>query len=118
MTGLTIDIEHHGRCATLLLHGDLDLATKSLLRQRATVLLATHDLDQLTLDLADLKFLDSSGVGALVDLHNRAARLHVTLTLTAVPLGPARVLTIGGLADTFGLSAARTDLPGAETGQF
>ena len=103
MAGLSVDSQWHDGQAVLVLHGDLDLETRSILRDAGTEQLATPGLPKLTLDLADLTFLDSSGVGVLVELRNQANDNGVALDLVGVPPSAARVLTIGGLAPTFGL---------------
>jgi anti-anti-sigma factor len=109
VAGLSVDAQWHNGQAVLILHGDLDLETRSILRDAGTEQLATPGLPKLTLDLADLSFLDSSGVGVLVELHNQANENGVAMDLVAVPPSAARVLTIGGLAPTFGLPLDETD---------
>ena len=89
-----------------MLRGDLDMASRSVLRTAGAAQLATPGLVELTLDLSDLTFLDSSGVGALVELRNQANEYGVGINLVAVPPRAARVLTIGGLAGTFGIPPA------------
>jgi anti-sigma B factor antagonist len=86
----------------LALTGDLDLAAVDDLRDGAQVQLAAG-CRRLTLDLAGVTFLDSSGLGALVELRNVARRSGVYLAVVNVPPGPARIITIAGLAETFDL---------------
>ncbi len=105
VAGLDVETQRHDGYAVLVLHGELEMATRSILSDAGQAQLAVPGLIGLTLNLADLTFLDSSGVGALVHLRNQATDRGVTMDLADVPTGPARVLTIGGLAETFGLPA-------------
>jgi anti-sigma B factor antagonist len=57
--------------AVVTLSGELDLSNVDVLQSRLDPLLATHPA-VLTFDLANLRFLDSSGIGVLV-----AASSHV-----------------------------------------
>lgn len=86
----------------LRVSGDLDLATLASLRTAAEAALAACG-DGLVLDLTELTFVDSSGLGLLVELRNRALAQGGTLQLQHVPSGPKRVIEIAGLAETFGV---------------
>jgi anti-sigma B factor antagonist len=94
-------LEVDGR-AVVTLRGELDLAT-------APDLLRTlqHLLDQritaLTLDLADLSFIDSSGLGTLCRVLADAQERGATLELDRVPDHARRVLEITGLTELFSL---------------
>jgi anti-anti-sigma factor len=55
---------------------------------------------RLILDFAEVTFMDSSGVSALVKLHRRLGS-DGTLVLCDVPLQPRRVLEITGLLKVF-----------------
>jgi anti-sigma B factor antagonist len=88
--------------------GDLDLAAVPQLRQEVQARLA-NGTQSLTLDLGGITFLDSSGLGVLVELRNLAGGQGVGLDIVNVPAGPARIITIAGLADTFGLPSADND---------
>jgi anti-anti-sigma factor len=80
--------------ATLV--GELDLANSPLLRDE---LLAALDagLDELTLDLAGLTFVDSSGLAVLVVVHKRAAEAGTAFRLRSVTAPVARVIEACGL---------------------
>lgn len=58
-------IEHVVRSATLRLAGRLDAMSAPELRERLTAL-AAGGVHQLTVDLADVDFIDSAGLAALV----------------------------------------------------
>jgi len=79
------------------------LATKSRLRDVAMVQLGVSGLATLGLDLTDIRFLDSSGISVLVELRSQARERGIDLEILAVSRRAARVLTIVGLADSFGI---------------
>jgi anti-anti-sigma factor len=94
---LAIDVKV-GSPVTVTLRGDLDLHTVPSLRK---ALLMLRD-DDVVVDCADLHFLDSSGIAALVDEQRERERLHRLIHLRNV-VGPARrSLEICGLIDMLG----------------
>lgn len=103
MADLDVQIQAYPGQAMLVLHGELDLATKSRLHEVAMAQLDVSGLATLGLDLTDITFLDSSGVSVLVELRNQAQERGINLEIVAVSRSAARVLTIVGLADSFGI---------------
>ena len=98
---LSIDIHLGTDEVTLALCGDLDMATVPLLLSEA------ETVDQcrvMTLDLADLSFIDSAGIGYLVNLHGRLARDQRKLRLVHPTAHVRQVLDIIGVDGLFGLA--------------
>jgi anti-anti-sigma factor len=97
--GLTIDVEQEDARVTLVARGELTLETASLLREA----LAEHEHAAATvvLDLRDVAFLDSSGLGELLGAHQRARRQGRRLVLARrADSQVAQVLDISGLDTT------------------
>ena len=111
MPRLDVEIHAQSEQVMLILHGELDMATEAQLRDVADAQLAAHDLTKLEVDLADIAFLDSSGVSALVDLRKNATDRGVDMQVVAVSHLAARVLTIVGLAEHFGIPADPDAVP-------
>jgi len=84
--------------------GDLDLA----LRERASRVIAgaVRAGGPLVLDLAAVRFVDSSGVAVLLQCHRACTEAGVDLRLRAVPPQPLRVLTLLGLTTHLPLEPA------------
>lgn len=103
---LSIDIksEHDGGAIVFRLRGSLDLATSPSLRG-ALLEEAEKDRHDIIVDLTQLEFLDSTGLGALIGAHRRAAEHsgHVRLIVQDGPI--ARLLNITGLMRVFGVYA-------------
>lgn len=103
VTELTADFTDEGDQSVLTLTGELDIDSVAELRERAQQHLAAGHFQQLTLDLAGLTFLDSSGLGLLLEIRRLAMNSNVEFKMVNVPAGPARVIAIAGLTETFGL---------------
>lgn len=111
MASLDVEIQSQPGQAILVLHGELDMATESRLRDVAMAQLEVSGLAKLGLDLADITFLDSCGVSVLVDLRNQANDRGIDMEILAVSQRAARVLTIVGLAEAFGIPPKKDSVP-------
>lgn len=98
---LSIDLKHDNDGTLLFkLRGSLDLATAPTVR--AALSDATEKgSNNLIIDLTELEFLDSTGLGVLIGAHRRAAERGETFRLI-VSDGPiSRLLNITGLIAVF-----------------
>ncbi len=95
--------------ATLVLTGEIDVASEPALRH-VTANLPLQDLQRLTVDLRDVPFMDSTGVGFLVALSKRMSAEGELLVVNAQPM-VARVLRITGVDRIVGLSEAPATPP-------
>lgn len=93
-----------GRAAVVQVRGELDLSTAPRLDERL-VSLADEGVLDVTLDLADLDFIDSSGLQTLVDGLERLREQGGDLGLRASKPSTLRVLEITGLTRVFRLDA-------------
>lgn len=89
-TGMIADFSMHGGAGCFAVEGELDLASTLVLRH---VLDAAIDVQEL--DLAALRFVDSTGLRALV--HARAA--HPRLRFVNVSSRARRAAALAGLTD-------------------
>jgi anti-sigma B factor antagonist len=86
--------------AVISLSGELDIASAPQLEERIQSLVdAGHT--RLIVDLADLTFCDSTGIGTLVRANNDCLNLGGYLRLAAPNRHVARVLAVVGLLNTF-----------------
>lgn len=81
------------------LAGELDIAGVEDVRPQLDELLG-QEPQPVRIDLASLRFLDSSGIAALIRIANRFTPVEVRNASPQV----RRVLAVLGLADRFGLS--------------
>jgi anti-sigma B factor antagonist len=104
---LSVDIksEHDGAAIIYRLRGSLDLATAPSLRA-ALIEAANEGKHEIIVDLTELEFLDSTGLGALIGAHRRALenRGRVRLIVHDGPI--QRLLNITGLMRIFAVYAS------------
>jgi anti-sigma B factor antagonist len=98
---LEIDlVEDPGDSRRLVVQGELDMSTAPKLN--GELIRAFRDESaQVVLDLRDISFIDSMGLGVLVSAKQRAKAAGVSMKFR-LPDGPARfAFTVTGLADSF-----------------
>ena len=83
----------------LTVTGELDMNTVELLARHVDERLAEAPRP-LTLDLAELAFMDSSGLRLLIDLYDRSRRENWTLTMVAPSSEAATMVLRATGADT------------------
>lgn len=86
--------------------GELDLAGASAMRAAGLAALGEPGSSTLVLDVTALTFVDSTGIGTWVELHNHASSQDQSLVLHGVSDNLNRVLTIAGLVSLFDLDGA------------
>jgi anti-anti-sigma factor len=101
VTPFSVTTEQVGDTTVLHLRGELDLATVPALRETAFAELERTDCATLAFDLAELAFLDSTGIGSWVEIRRRALNNGQRVVIRKVPDFVARVLEIGALMPLF-----------------
>jgi anti-sigma B factor antagonist len=101
VTPFSVSAERDGDTTVLRITGELDLATVPQLRSAAFAELDRPGCATLAFDLADLAFLDSTGIGSWVEIRGRAVTNGQRVVIRAVPDFVARVLEIGALTKLF-----------------
>lgn len=87
----------------IAVRGDLDIATADQLFRDANEALRASAPTQLVLDLSGVAFLDSSGIGTLVELRNVATDTGGALVLRQPSDRTRRLLEITALDSVFGI---------------
>jgi anti-sigma B factor antagonist len=96
MTTFSIDERTRGDGAELALSGDLDMSATFVLEPVLDRVLADAP-GELVLDLGEVPFLDSSGLGLLIATHERAERAGVDLAIASAGPEIQRVFQVAGL---------------------
>lgn len=95
---LSIRTVREGRTATVAAAGEIDLSTVDELRSAVTGA-ADDGTDKLRLDLTEVEFIDSTGLGGLLELRSTLRSRNVTLEIDAGD-GPVRqAMEITGLSE-------------------
>lgn len=85
--------------ATLEVSGEVDIAVAQEFVAAAVRCLEDPEATVLRIDLAGVTFLDSSGLGALVQARNHAQSVAKSVVIANVAPTVMKVFTITGLAD-------------------
>ncbi len=100
----TIDLVLESRTASgwsvLEVKGEVDLYTSPQLKDKVTEMIE-HGQSRLIIDLTDVGFMDSSGLGVLVTALKRARERDGSLALVCPEGSVHKVLTITGLDRVF-----------------
>jgi anti-anti-sigma factor len=95
---LTIHTTKEGTTATVAAAGEIDLSTVDDLRTAVTGV-ANDDVEKLLLDLDAVEFIDSAGLGGLLELRSTLRSRNVVLEIRAEE-GPVRqAMEITGLSE-------------------
>ena len=93
-----ISAERDTRKARLVLGGDLDMAARFQAEQALDQLLS-EPVEQLVVDLGEVTFVDSTGMGLVLELDDRARTDGFKLRLLRGPDDVQRVFELAGVAD-------------------
>jgi anti-sigma B factor antagonist len=95
---LAIERTRVGEAAVISLTGEVDGATAPRLREVVLDALSAPDTDVVVVDLTDVTFLSSAGLGALVEAHRAAHRRSEPLRVVVDHARPVlRPLQLAGL---------------------
>jgi anti-sigma B factor antagonist len=94
-----VDVESEPPQLRLVLKGELDLASAPLL-ERAIEALPWPELSELTLDLAGVRFIDSTGLSVLIRASHRAATADLRFSVVHAAAQPWKLFTIAGVIDS------------------
>ena len=97
---IDIKMENKGEAMIYRLRGSLDLATSPSVRA-ALMEAASEDKHEIIVDLTQLEFLDSTGLGALIGAHRRALEHDGNVRLVVREGAISRLLNITGLMRVF-----------------
>ena len=97
---LTLATDHNGDRAVITVAGELDAYSAPSLEEEASRLLS-DGVSDLVLDLSGTRFLDSSGLRAILTAQRRLADRDGRLSLRAPSESVRRLLDITGLVDHF-----------------
>lgn len=96
---LAVQAVTHGGAHTLVLSGELDVASGPDLTTAVRRLCSAPGATQLTIDLSKLTFCDSSGIKAMLEAKRICMEYRLEFRLIQVPQNIGRVFELTGLAD-------------------
>ena len=95
---LSIETTGFGERVQIHLHGDLDVATASIVLEHVQALFATG-ITELIVDASELTFVDSKGLSLLLALHKESTAGKGSLLIQGIGPQSAQLLRVAGLTD-------------------
>jgi anti-anti-sigma factor len=95
--------------AVVRVSGEVDVATCGLLRDRLLRIVTDEDFRGLVVNLAGVRFMDSTGIGVLVGVWRRVAATTASLALAEPAPQVRRVLDTAGLTRVLPVFDAEAD---------
>ena len=105
---LAVDVSAQQRCGVVRVAGELDLSTSAPLAARLR--LVASEWDGVVVDLTDVTFVDSTGLGVLVVAHDELRRKGGRLAVVCTHRLARRLLAVTALDTLF---PVRDDLKAA-----
>lgn len=97
MDDFRVDTTSDGPVASVAVGGELDAATAPVLDEAIRKLDRDDLVREVTVDLGDVGFIDSSGLSVLVAAHKRLRARGVSLVIDNATPGARRLFAIAGL---------------------
>ncbi|MGQ7864652.1 anti-sigma F factor antagonist [Bacillus sp. WC2502] len=94
---LDIDFQVKESVLCIRLTGELDHHSAETLRQQVTNYLETEDICHIVLNLADLTFMDSSGLGVILGRYKEIKQLGGEMVVCAISPAVNRLFDMSGL---------------------
>ncbi len=99
---MQIDIMEKDDLVVITVHGDIEMMTIKTFKQKLFEVGQTYDKN-IEIDLSDVDYIDSSGVGVLISLLKLQKKKDKTLSIKEVSSKVLNVLKLSSLADVFNL---------------
>lgn len=96
--GLNVGVYVKKDILILRLKGELDDVSVRDLRERISNYIDSYKINHLVLNLADLSFLDSSGIGFIIGRYHQLRKRNGDITISNVNSKIERIIYISGLA--------------------
>ena len=107
---MDLSIHHHDNHAVVSVSGEVDLSTSSQLDE-AVVDAIQQDTNHLTIDLANVSFLDSSGLGVIVKALKRSNEASIKFDVVASNERVLKVFAITGLDTVISIYSDLSAIP-------
>ena len=104
-----VEVKDEGRASVISLTGELDLASSGSLDEQLVRVIGSGT-EQVIVDLRELEFMDSTGLGTLVRAHQRAEEAGQRFALIRGPQQVQRLLSLTGVAERVELADAPEEL--------
>jgi len=90
--GARVKVSPHADCVVVTVSGSVDLSSAGRLANALQAAATAYRTPVLVIDMTDLAFIDSTGLGVLIHTHNRAKSLGESVVLVHAPPVVQRLL--------------------------
>jgi anti-sigma B factor antagonist len=104
-----VDVRNEDRAVVFAVEGELDLASSPTLEQ-AIDSVSEDDIDLLIVDLRELRFMDSTGLHALVKANKRAGEAGRKFAVVQGGAQIQRLLSLTGVGELLTVAASPEEL--------
>lgn len=94
---LVIGMEARNSVLLIRLKGELDHHTADQLRQQADSAMEKHDIKHIVLNLEELHFMDSSGLGVILGRYKKVKKNNGEMIICAISPAVKRLFEMSGL---------------------
>lgn len=94
---LVIDMEAKNSVLLIRLKGELDHHTAEQLRQQAENAITKHNIKHIVLNLEELHFMDSSGLGVILGRYKKIKKYNGEMIICAISPAVKRLFEMSGL---------------------
>lgn len=94
---LKIDLEVKHRVLCIRLEGELDHHTAEQLRNQVTTVIEEKDIKHIILNLGQLQFMDSSGLGVILGRYKQISNIGGEMVVCAISPDVKRLFEMSGL---------------------
>ena len=98
-----VHVEREGTSCVVTLAGEIDLAVSPEIIELGLAMIETADASDVLVDMGQVTFLDSTGIGALVTIRNAATARGLPVRVAHAPLRVRRILGIAGMDALLGV---------------
>jgi stage II sporulation protein AA (anti-sigma F factor antagonist) len=95
--GLTINMETKGNVLCIRLQGELDHHTAETLKNQASNRIESNKIKHIVLNLEQLSFMDSSGLGVILGRYKQIKQLQGEMVVCAISPSVKRLFEMSGL---------------------
>lgn len=94
-------IEHKLVNSTLYIgiSGELDESTAVFIRSQLDEMFNTYDMKKVVMDMSELSFMDSTGIGVLIGRYKKLKSKNIQLMLASPSKVVDKLLTLSGIYD-------------------
>jgi anti-anti-sigma factor len=101
---MQVTIQHSGDMVTMAMEGRFDFSAHRDFRTQYEAALQLPDIKQIALNMANVEYLDSSALGMLLLLNERARSSNIQITIVQCPENVKKILNIANFGRIFNIS--------------